>query len=78
MSRHRKPGPRPRPRSQVRRHRIVLMVNDAELRAIRRLPTAEEQPLSTVAHQLIASRLRELDPSPTGGSEHNAAPQPHP
>lgn len=62
--RHRKKQKLGRPRGsgkpieEVRRHRVAVMLNDAELADLEALSEVEGLPLSTIAHQLMVSRMR--------------------
>ncbi len=46
------------PPEKVRRHRIAVMLNDAELAKLRRLAAKTRQPVSTAAYRLVARGLR--------------------
>jgi hypothetical protein len=48
--RKRKPGPKPKPRREVRRHNVLVKLNDAELALVRQ----------RAAHQPLATYLREV------------------
>lgn len=46
------------PPEKVRRHRVVVMLADAELAALERLAEKSEQPLGTMAYRIVARALR--------------------
>jgi hypothetical protein len=45
------------PIEQVRRHRVVVMVNDGELEALEAVAEERELPMGTAAYQLLARAL---------------------
>ena len=47
------------PPELVRRHRVVVMLNDGELARLELLAAAKDSPLSTVAYELVARALRD-------------------
>lgn len=46
------------PEEQVRRHRVVVMLRDQELAALRRIAEERGIPLGTAAYELLARHLR--------------------
>ncbi len=46
------------PPEKVRRHRVAVMLNDAELKKLHRLARRTGEPVSTVAYRLVAKGLR--------------------
>ncbi len=49
-------GSGPSPNS--RRNRVAVMFSDAELRALKKIARAENQPLATAAYAIVAKRLK--------------------
>jgi hypothetical protein len=50
-------GRPPKPAEQVRRNRVIVMVTDRELAALRRRARAAGLPVGTLAYRLLAPRL---------------------
>ncbi len=48
------------PPELVRRHRIVVMLNDGELAKLERLADSMDAPLGTAAYELVARGLKRL------------------
>lgn len=51
-------GRPPKPAEEVRRNRLVVMITDAELAALRALAGKRGVPQSTLAHEVLARLLR--------------------
>ena len=50
-------GRKPGPRGLVRRHRVVVMLTDAELARLRRAARGEGVPLGALAYRVLAAWL---------------------
>jgi hypothetical protein len=48
------------PPELVRRHRVIVMLNDGELEKLQRLASKRDLPLGTAAYQLVARGLARL------------------
>ena len=46
-----------KPAVKVRKHRVTIMLNDAELRGLKRIATREESPLATSAYRLLMKSM---------------------
>ena len=46
------------PKELVRRHRVVVMLNDGELAKLERLADSMDAPLGTAAYELVARGLK--------------------
>jgi hypothetical protein len=45
------------PKSKLRRHRLPVMLTDADLRRLRSLSRSEGRPLATVAYDLLVEAM---------------------
>ena len=46
-----------KPAAKVRRHRVTIMLNDAEMKHLRRRAEKGEQPLATIAYSLFMEAM---------------------
>ncbi len=51
-------GRKPGPRSKVRHNRVVILLTDAELKALQRRARQRKLPMGTLAYELVAKALR--------------------